>query len=151
MVVRKRKKSRKLRGNRTHGYGRVGQHRKSGSKGGYGAAGFHKHKWSKAIKYYGGYFGKHGFTRPPEIVPGIRGLNISRLFELIEELKASGNLRVEEGMPVVNLPELGFNKLLGSGRVPYPVKVVTVYASENAVKKIEEAGGKVVLIKEAKG
>jgi hypothetical protein len=37
MVVRKEKKSRKMRGSRTHGYGRVGQHRKAGSRGGRGA------------------------------------------------------------------------------------------------------------------
>ena len=40
MVGRKPKKVRKMRGSRTHGYGRVsGGHRKGGQRGGKGAAG----------------------------------------------------------------------------------------------------------------
>jgi len=35
----KLRKTRKMRGSRTHGYGQVGQHRKSGSRGGVGKAG----------------------------------------------------------------------------------------------------------------
>ncbi|MEM4427493.1 MAG: 50S ribosomal protein L15, partial [Zestosphaera sp.] len=41
-----------MRGSRTHGYGRVGQHRKAGSRGGRGAAGLHKHKWTWVVKYH---------------------------------------------------------------------------------------------------
>ncbi|MGC8557261.1 MAG: 50S ribosomal protein L15, partial [Fervidicoccus sp.] len=52
MVVRFRRKVRKLRGRtRTMGWGRIGQHRKTGSKGGRGAAGMLKHKESWMRKY----------------------------------------------------------------------------------------------------
>jgi len=49
-------------------------------------------------------------------------------------------------MVEVNLDEMGVEKLLGEGRLRVPVKVIVREASETAVKKIEEAGGKVVII-----
>ncbi|MGA2874798.1 MAG: 50S ribosomal protein L15, partial [Nitrososphaerales archaeon] len=45
------RKVRRLRGSRTHGWGQIGQHRRTGSKGGSGMAGLHKHKWSYTVKY----------------------------------------------------------------------------------------------------
>jgi len=63
MVVRRERKSRKLRGrSRTMGWGSVGQHRKSGSRGGKGAAGLGKHEWTWTIKYAPDWYGKRGFT-----------------------------------------------------------------------------------------
>ncbi|MEM0231544.1 MAG: hypothetical protein QXG78_00335, partial [Candidatus Methanomethyliaceae archaeon] len=68
MVVRREKKVRKQRGSRTYGWGTVGQHRKSGMRGGFGNAGLHKHKWSWTIKYGKDHFGKYGFIRPKAVV-----------------------------------------------------------------------------------
>ena len=59
----KLRKIRKFRGTRTIGYGRIGQHRDSGSKGNR-KVGRHKHLWSKVVTSDPGYFGKHGFTSP---------------------------------------------------------------------------------------
>ncbi len=147
MVVRRRKKSRKLRGrSRSHGYGRIGQHRKSGSRGGFGAVGFGKHKWVTAIKYYGGYYGKHGFTRPLEIIPQVTPINVGTLYEIVNELIALNKLPMEDNKPVVNLVELGYSKLLGAGRALFPIKVITWLATERAVKKIREVGGEVLVL-----
>ena len=155
MVVRRRKKTRKLRGrSRTMGWGSVGQHRKSGSRGGKGAVGFHKHKWIWVLKYFPEWYGKRGFTpRGPEHWEEIRGINLSQLEELVERLRISGNLRVEGQVPVIDLGEHGYNKLLGSGRISSPVKVIAKYATERAIEAIKSAGGEVVLLskKEGKG
>ncbi|MEM2955643.1 MAG: 50S ribosomal protein L15, partial [Nitrososphaerales archaeon] len=62
------RKTRKLRGSRTVGYGQVGQHRKSGSRGGKGKAGLHKHKWSWTVKYAPNYFGRDEFKPPRRTV-----------------------------------------------------------------------------------
>ncbi|MEM3816270.1 MAG: 50S ribosomal protein L15, partial [Candidatus Bathyarchaeia archaeon] len=59
------RKIRKKRGSRTCGYGRVGQHRKSGSKG-ERRAGRHKHLWSWVLRYEPDYFGYKGFTSPKQ-------------------------------------------------------------------------------------
>ncbi len=151
MVVRRRRKSRKLRGRtRTMGWGRIGQHRKSGSRGGVGAAGMHKRMWTWVIKYAPAWFGKRGFN-PPRIRASYesRVINVGDLAELAFKLKASGEAKEEEGKVVIDLAAMGVHKLLGEGRIGIPVKVRVPMASKSAVKKIQEAGGVVeVLLKE---
>ena len=147
MVVRRRKKSRKLRGRtRTMGWGRIGQHRKSGSRGGFGAAGMHKHMWTWVIKYAPTWFGKKGFN-PPRIRVGYEPatMNLGELEELVDRLEASGRAKKDDGLIVVDLASMGIHKLLGRGSIKRPVKVIVPYASEQAIAKIEEAGGTVVL------
>ena len=150
MVVRRRRKSRKLRGRtRTMGWGRIGQHRKSGSRGGKGAAGMHKHRWTWVIKYAPTWFGKKGFN-PPRIRVGYRPvtMNVGEVEELVEKMKLSGELRVEDGKVVVDLASMGVHKLLGDGKIKTPMKIIVPMASEEALKKVESAGGVVVLTTE---
>ena len=151
MVVRREKKSKYMHGTRTWGWGRVGQHRRSGRKGGRGRVGYHKHKWTWVVKYAPDWYGKHGFTRHPSIVPVYRILNVGVLDEMIEDLAAKGIARVEGGKYFVDITKLGYNKLGGSGRVTKPIVVETIKATEEAVRKIEEAGGKVILKPLARG
>ncbi len=146
MVVRRKKKSRYMRGSRTHGYGQIGQHRKSGSRGGVGAVGFHKHMWTWVVKYYPDWFGKHGFTRPPTLRTEVKGINVGEVNELVKYLIAKGELRAEGEVPVIDLAALGYNKLLGRGSLEYRVKVRVYSATERAIKKVEEAGGEVEII-----
>jgi len=151
MVVRRRKKSRKLRGRtRTMGWGRIGQHRGSGSRGGFGAAGMHKHKWSWVVKYAPTWFGKHGFNRPPSLVYKPMEINVGELDEKVSDWLEKGLASREGDMIVVDLAKLGYNRLLGRGRVTKKLKVIVPMATEKAIKKIEEAGGKVVVLS-AKG
>ncbi len=149
MVVRKRKKSRKLRGRtRTMGWGRIGQHRKSGSRGGFGAVGMHKHKWMWVLKYARNWYGKHGFTRPLELVPEIVAINVGELDELAKFLLSKNLAYREDNKIVIDVASMGYNKVLGSGKVTLPLKIITRSITEKARKKIEEAGGEVVVIKE---
>ena len=146
MVVRRRKKSRKLRGRtRSMGWGRIGQHRGSGAKGGFGAAGMHKHMWTWVVKYAPTWFGKHGFNRPPELLAKPAEINVGELDEMVDKLLQEGLAREEEGKIVVNLAELGYNTLLGKGRVTRPLKVIVPRATEKAIEKIKAAGGEVVI------
>jgi large subunit ribosomal protein L15 len=147
MVVRRRRKSRKLRGRtRTMGWGRIGQHRKSGSRGGKGAAGMHKHKWTWVIKYAPTWFGKRGFN-PPRIKVGYRPviMNVGEVEELINNLRILGKVRSEDGRVVVDLVSLGVHKLLGKGTIRTPAKIIVPLASEEAIEKVRKAGGIVVL------
>ncbi len=145
MVVRRRKKVRKLRGSRTHSWGQVGQHRKSGSKGGVGAVGFEKHKWTWTVKYFPDWYGKHGFTRAPVVQVSVRGLNVGKLAELVKTLELKGIIQKSGGTYEIDLSTIGVNKLLGGGKVDIPIKVRVSYATESAIKKIEDAGGEVIL------
>jgi len=147
MVVRRKKRSRYMRGSRTHGYGSIGQHRKSGSKGGRGAAGFHKHMWSWVVKYFPDWFGKHGFTRPVTLTTEVRSINVGELNEIVKELELRGELKCEDDKYVIDLTTFGINKLLGRGKIEKKVKVIVYSASEKAISKIREVGGEVVLLK----
>ncbi len=151
MVVRRRKKSRKLQGRtRSMGWGRIGQHRKSGSRGGFGAVGFHKHKWIWVLKYAPNWYGKHGFTRPPEVVSRVNAINVGELDELAKHLLSRNLVYKEDDKIVIDVASMGFNKVLGRGRVTLPLKIITKSITENARRKIEEAGGEVVLLGEIK-
>lgn len=128
----RKRKTRKLRGSRTMGWGRVGQHRKSGSRGGFGKAGLHKHKWFYTLKYDPNHFGKHGFKSRFQRK---KAINISQLNELIDKYGSS-----------INLDDLGYDKLLAKGVINRAVKVYVREASDRAIKKIEEVGGEVILL-----
>jgi large subunit ribosomal protein L15 len=126
----KLRKIRKLRGSRTVGYGRIGQHRDSGSKGNR-KVGRHKHLWSKIVTSEPNYFGKHGFTSPQSKRRKENTINLNNLDQL-----AKGS--------EINLTELGYTKLLGTGKLTKPLSVTVESASESAKQKVQDAGGKIV-------
>jgi large subunit ribosomal protein L15 len=134
LVVRREKRSRKRRGTRSVGWGRIGQHRKAGAKGGVGKAGRHKHKWSWTVKYGKDAFGKHGFKRPYDVKEEVT-INILQLNELINE----------KGLKEINLSDYGYTKLLGRGSISQPITVKVKSASKGAIEKIKKAGGQILL------
>jgi len=137
----KLRKIRKKRGTRTQGYGRVGQHRCSGSLGGR-KVGRHKHLWSYVIRYEPDYFKKTGFVSPKSLGKEIKTINLGELEELAQKVvyKEKGRAKA----PLIDLKELGYDKLLGKGQVTKPVRVRVASLSETAAKKIEAAGGQVL-------
>ncbi|MGB9740367.1 MAG: uL15 family ribosomal protein [Candidatus Bathyarchaeia archaeon] len=142
----KLRKIRKKRGSRTQGYGRVGQHRKTGSKG-YRKAGRHKHGWSYVIKYEPEYFGKKGFTSPKSLRIKVNAINIGKLDEIAETLSKEK----ENGKIFIDLESLGYTKLLGTGKVTKPLKVKVASCSSSAAEKIKEAGGEIITLSEEHG
>ncbi|MDW8050064.1 MAG: uL15 family ribosomal protein [Nitrososphaerota archaeon] len=145
ITKRKEKKSRKMRGSRVCGWGRTGQHRKHGGKGGRRGSGLHKHKWTYIIKYMPDYFGKKGFNRPKCLLKAPRTINVGELSEMVDKLVEAGLAKVSEGLYVINVRELGYSKVLGEGKVTKPLCVVTPLITEKAKEKIEASGGKVVM------
>ena len=143
------RKTRKYRGSRVCGYGRVGQHRKSGVKG-RRKPGRHKHLWTYVIKYEPDYFGKRGFKSVKQKLLGEpRIINVGDLEDLAKKLEADGRLERRDGIPYLDLKALGFDKLLGLGDVSQPLLVMVPACSESARRKIEEAGGKILGLPEA--
>jgi|YelNatPaOPRAMG01_1025707.scaffolds.fasta_scaffold110217_3 large subunit ribosomal protein L15 len=140
MATRKRK-VRKLRGSRTHGWGVSGQHRKHGSKGGRGNAGWCKHKWTLLIRE-GIRKGKKGFV--PPLRREARAINVGELSELISDLMAKGEIKADQPIRL-DLGVLGYSKILGEGEISVPIEVKVGACSKSALEKIEGAGGKVVL------
>jgi large subunit ribosomal protein L15 len=135
------RKIRKKRGSRTCGYGRVGQHRKSGSKG-ERRSGRHKHLWSWVLRYEPDYFGYKGFVSPKQKrLKSIRCINLKELEEMA--LKVAAESKSREKI-FIDLEEMGYMKLLGEGKITLPVTVKVPLYTEAALRKIREVGGEIV-------
>ena len=126
----KLRKIRKFRGSRTVGYGRIGQHRDAGSKGNR-KVGRHKHLWSKIVTTQPDYFGKHGFTSPQSLHRKEKTINLHQLDQLAQT-------------PNINLTELGYTKLLGTGKLTKPLTIQINAYSKSAQEKVKQAGGEIV-------
>lgn len=126
------RKVRRLRGSRTHGWGQIGQHRRTGAKGGSGMAGLHKHKWSYTVKYAPDHFGSNKW-QPPNRTVIRRWINLNQLESMVKGDE-------------VDLSSLGYEKLLGQGSVKRALKVKVERASGSAIEKIKSAGGSVELL-----
>jgi large subunit ribosomal protein L15 len=136
----KERKVRKKRGSRTHGYGKVGQHRGSGQRGGHGKAGYKKHKWTYTVKYAPERFGKHGFTPPKR--REVDAINLDELGMSVENLLKEKKAKKTKKGIVVDLNQLGYDKLLGRGKVTQPFIIRVQSWSQRAEEKINESGGK---------
>lgn len=132
------RKTRKLRGSRTHGWGQVGQHRASGHKGGLGVSGQFKHHYSSMLKYDPDHFG-HDSTHPPHPTITKKWASVRDLDDLFAKFGQK-----EGEKKIIDLDSKGYDKLLGGGKISnaYTVKVKRFTAS--AEQKIKQAGGEVL-------
>ena len=134
MPVNKRKKNSRQKGSYTYGWGSKKKHRKAGNRGGHGMSGTGKrsdHKKTMILKMYGhDYFGKFGFRRPQKLLGETRTINIEQLERFKEEK--------------IDLKKLGYDKLLGKGKISRKVTVIVPKFSESAKAKIEKTGGQVL-------
>jgi len=142
----KKRKVRKKRGSRTHGFGRVGQHRGGGKRGGHGKAGFHKHKWTYTIKYDPERFGKRGFKPPTR--KEVSAINVGKLDEQIDSLLDNKQAEKTKDGIKIYLNRLGYDKLLGNGKVTHRLIIQVDSCSKSATEKIEEAGGKILHVQQ---
>ena len=145
MVIRRKKKILKKRG-RGSGYGSHKKHRGGGSRGGRGLAGLHKHKRMTGLKYMPEHFGKKGFKRPQKILKELKIINLKDLDSKVDELLKENKIKKEKDGIKINLTELGYDKLLGSGKVKHKLIVEAKYFSKNAIKKLEGVKGKAVVV-----
>lgn len=141
----KRKKAVRLRGSKTHGYGSKKKHRGAGNKGGHGAAGSGKRGDAKKPSFWKGgvYFGKYGFKRKG-IKSEVKAINISEIEERLADFISKKLVEEKNGAYIVDIKKIGFNKLLGSGRVTKKFNISADYVSKKAAEKIKKAGGVVL-------
>jgi len=127
------------------GWGQIGQHRKHGEKGGR-KVGRHKHLWTYTLKYEPNYFGKKGFKTPQTITGQSHPntINIDQLDQLIHKQTRQKQITKKQGKPYIDLTALGFQKLLAKGKLTKPALIKVEASSENAAKKIQQAGGKII-------
>lgn len=137
MKLKKRRKSGRMRGRRLHGEA-AKKHKGSGNRGGKGMAGTGKRadqRKTYVLKYMYPYFGKQGFTSRSTKRNKTKHINV-------------GDIQIKYKPGEILLENY---KVLGDGEIKDKFTVKAKSFSETAVKKIEKAGGKVILLgKESK-
>ena len=123
-MSKKMKKSEKRRGTRTIGKGGI----QPGGRGGKGFSGSKKHRKSWIMRYKRDHLGKRGFT--PKTRKSVKSVNLRDLEKLAGDKKE------------IVLAELGYDKVLGSGKITKKLVVKADAFSRQAKEKIEKAGGK---------
>ena len=136
-----------MRGSHTHGGGSKKKRRGAGNRGGRGLAGTGKRgDGKKPLIWHTDYFGKYGFKK--KNAASIKVINIEELCKSINNLLDKGLVEKKGDNYNVDLKKVGYDKLLGKGKVSDKLAIKARFASENAVKKVEAAGGSVTLSEE---
>jgi len=140
MTVNKRKKNSRHRGSWSHGWGAKKRHRGAGNRGGRGMAGTGKRGDAKKPSIWKErYFGKHGFISIQR--KNIVGKNIGDIERNLEKLLAKKLVSKESDHYLIDSKKIGFNKLLGKGKIKIKFKVDVPYASKKAIEAVKNAGG----------
>jgi len=145
-MIRRKRKINKMRGSRSIGGGCSKKRRGAGHKGGKGNAGLSKHHWTWTVKFDPNHFGKHGFKRPQKSINKINPVNLSYLNAKIDQLLDEGLATKEGDSIVIDVTELGYNKVLGGGRLFQSLTIKSPMFSASAEDKIQEAGGEAIKI-----
>lgn len=86
------------------------------------------------MKYEPDHFGKRGFERVFAKGRRPKAINLKELDMLAKEL----------GKKNIDLAELGYEKVLGTGKLTTSLTVKAKLFSKKSIEKIEAAGGKIV-------
>jgi large subunit ribosomal protein L15 len=132
------RKSRRHRGTRYCGWGQIGQHRQSGSRGGIGGGGKHKHFWIRTVIEEPDHFGHDTLNSYSRFLVK-KWINLRDLKNL--SLRFS---RKKEEKTILDLRSLGIQKLLGGGNISESYVIKVAQASASAKKKVESAGGSII-------
>ena len=127
MTVRFKLKTRKWRGRTSHGGGHKKKRRGGGSQGGRGFGGSHKHKFSYVVSIEPDHYGYKGFHSRHKKHKTINVMDVAKIEE-----------------DNIDLGKMGYDKLLGTGKIDRAVTVKVSHFSAQAKEKIEKAGGKII-------
>jgi len=135
----------KYRGSRTCGGGTHKNRRGAGNRGGRGRAGINAHHFVKWYKEMGGpVFGKDGFSNSSQTSVSVMDIGI--IDQIVPSLLAQGIAKNEGDVIVINIADIGIDKVLGSGKVTKKLNISAQAFSESAKVKIEKIGGKAQIV-----
>jgi ribosomal protein L15 len=117
-------------------------------RGGFGNAGRYRHKRSLLVRTKEfenmRYKGKKGFVSIAHKKREPKSLNLAQLSDMLERMVLEKKAELEGQKVIVDLGKLGFKKLLGMGTINQQVRVKVDQCSEEAIRKIKEAGGEAI-------
>ncbi len=158
MPVTFKTKTRRYRGKRTFGYGKIGTKRAKGQKGGHGlTSGKFKHKWSyyqkmKVLGFPGPdgdkwRIGKKGFKIPQgkARLTKVNAINIKDIEMALPKWLAAEKVTMSGKTYVIDLGQMNYQKLLGKGNVTKKMEITVAKASAGAIEKLKAAKCKLSL------
>lgn len=143
-MIRKTRKIRKLRGSHSIGGGCTKKRRGAGHRGGRGKAGGHKHMWTWVVKFDPDRYGKHGFKRPQKTINRFRTVNLDYLDDNAEKLVERELAQKEGDTIIIDVTQLGYDKVLGKGKLSRSLTIKALHFSASAARKIEDNGGEAI-------
>ncbi|MBI4153064.1 uL15 family ribosomal protein [Candidatus Woesearchaeota archaeon] len=148
MVVRKQKKSKRMRGRAWHGWGSKKKHRGAGNRSGRGNAGRGKrsgHKKPSFLKRME-FLGHKGFTVHGALQEKreARAVNVEFIQQHLDEFVREGKVEKRNDEYIIDAEKMGWQKILGSGQVREKLHITARVFSKKAKEKIEKAKGVVI-------
>ncbi|MEA3430990.1 MAG: uL15m family ribosomal protein [Nanoarchaeota archaeon] len=147
MVTNRRKKKIKFRATRSHGCGSHKKNRGAGGRGGRGRAGTGKRGDSNKPKIWGDkkYFGKYGFKYKGS--NEVNSVNLKFIEDKFNTLLDDKKISENKGIYEIDVTKLGFDKVLGYGKLSRKYKIQARSFSKDAIEKLKAAGGEAVILK----
>lgn len=148
MQNKRSKRSRIRAAKKTAGHGSKKKNRGSGHRGGFGKSNIGKRgsaklmKITKSVKQQS-YLGKHGFK---SLNKKEKAINLETLQNSLLKWFEEGKVKKELEVYVINLSELGYDKLLSKGQVKFKLNIKVAKATENAISKVKEKQGTVEIL-----
>ncbi len=145
MQQKRSKRSRIRAAKVTAGHGHKKKNRGAGHRGGRGNAGSGKRgdfKLMKLLQAGKKRIGKTGFV---SLKKQKKTINLSEIQLRLETLLDEGKITKSKDIYEIDLGKLDAEKLLSKGDVYHKLNIKAKYATPNAIKKVEEKGGKVTL------
>jgi len=147
MVAHRKKKYRKNLGQRYARRGYNDRNRGRGNRGGAGFSGwrFKKQKYIKLIKEFPERFeDKKGFTSIKyDAEKSI--INLEDIEKYFDYLLSEEIIKNEGEYYIIDLDEIGIDKLLGAGKISKKMKIYVKESSEGAIEKVKNIGGEVII------
>lgn len=141
MRLKRRNKSSRFRGSKTHARGFKKKARGSGHQGGVGMAGTGKRgdqKKTLVLNLYGNdYFGKDKTLRRGNKAPKLKSVNLQYIQDNLDSLVKRGLAKENKGTYEIDLK--GY-KILGEGNLDVKAKITASAASESAIEKMKKIG-----------
>lgn len=137
----------RFRAKTTHGYGSMKKHRGAGHRGGKGNAGSGKRGDAKKPSFWKEpYLGKIGiFKGRTRSNTDVKTINLSTIEIKLDSYVASKLVEEKNGVYEVDIKKLGFDKVLGSGKLVRKIKLIAPTCSKSVAKKVKAAGGELVV------
>lgn len=100
--------------------------------------------WTWVVKYDPNRFGKSGFKRPQKTINKFNTVNLDYLDDNAEKLVGQELATKDGDKIVIDVTKLGYDKVLGKGKVTKALTIKAPLFSQSAITKLEENGGEAV-------